>query len=137
MSTDVKTVLSEVRVRTSEGEAFFFTPPNGSKKSVQLGNGIPNKWLKIPAGTEFQLCAKFNKTDTFMVALLTVGNAPIGIVLRRMSYAKLLESTNAVVVTAEPATSEIVPEQIGAIVDGEQELAQDSEAEGTKEEVAA
>ena len=115
------TTLSACRVRTSEGEACFLAPAKNSKsKPTILHNDKPKVWVKLPIGTKFQLCAKFEKTDTFMVQVEIADGkggheAPIGIILRRMSYVNLVGGLKeAPVVVEEPkvqaAAATITPE---------------------------
>ena len=87
--------VSDCRVKTSAGEASFFFLSEG--RILELDNQLGGKWLNIPAGSTVTLCASYDKTDTFMLALTSrVGeNGPRmmnGIVLRKMAWAKLQAS---------------------------------------------
>lgn len=140
----IYTIISEARVRTSEGEACFLAPAKNSKsKPTVLHNDKPKVWVKLPVGTKFQLCAKFEKTDTFLLSVEIADGkggheAPIGIVLRRMSYQNLLgglvEKAAPVVEETKVQTTAITPE---APVTDDNEITADSIADdGAGEEQA-
>lgn len=61
------TLTDAVRVRTSSGEAMFTIP--GTGVVLEADQQFAGKWITLPEGSEVLLCAKFEKTDTFMLAV--------------------------------------------------------------------
>lgn len=99
---------SDVRVRVagSDGDCMFLA---GGK--IYDNEKYDGKWHKFPEGTQFELAAIVDKTDTYLVLakekITTVskdeeGNEKTstktevnGVFLRRMSYEKLLSAASA------------------------------------------
>ena len=120
---------SEIRVRTSDGEASFFLPT--SKGLVELDNdAMGGKWVKIPAGSLVTLVARYEKTDTYLVALTQIKDgAPNiqGVALRRMSWNNVVAGSELVVakpIVEEEEEVEAEPEVDSAPTDEEQQEAE-------------
>ena len=123
---------AETRVRTSDGEASFVLA-RPRKGNLELGNDYPGQWLKLPAETVIEPVATYSETDTFMLAVTIPGEKdPKGLILRKMSYEKILankaeitpkapKAPKAKVGTAEPA------EAVVANDDQRDEVATDGE----------
>jgi hypothetical protein len=90
-------VLQEdCRIRVASGDAVFH-----DAEGRQLENNVPGRWITIPRGSTVLLCSKFEATDTFCVAILLAAErggqhgAPVGAVLRKLSWEKLQASAGA------------------------------------------
>lgn len=90
---------SEIRVRTSDGEASFFLPT--SKGLVELDNdALGGKWVRLPAGTLVTLVARYEKTDTYLAAITSIKDSAVniqGVALRRMSWNNIVNGSELVV----------------------------------------
>jgi hypothetical protein len=95
------TTLAPVRVRTSSGDAAFFIP--NSSTMLEADPQFAGKWITLGEGVEVTLCAKFEKTDTFMLAVTTpafededtgdkIPAITNGIVLRRRAFEALVDA---------------------------------------------
>jgi len=99
--------VSDCRVKTSAGEASFFFLSEG--RILELDNQLGGRWLKIPEGSTVTLCASYDKTDTFMLAVTmrrTQDGPRVmnGIVLRKMAWANLR--------AVAPQTDEVIEDVI-------------------------
>lgn len=95
------TLTSDVSVRTSSGEAAFYIP--NSDVLLEADPQLAGRKVTLTEGTEITLCAKFEKTDTFMLAVTTPAHCDPetgdripsmlnGVVLRRASWEKVLKA---------------------------------------------
>ena len=87
--------VSDTRVKTSAGEAQFFLLDGD--RVLGLDNQLGGQWLNIPAGSRVTLCASYDKTDTFMLAVTMRRDQDSprvlnGIVLRKMAWTNLQAS---------------------------------------------
>jgi hypothetical protein len=98
--TNVNTLAltATTRVRTSEGNAFFFIP--GTETALTAHEDYSGKWLHLPEGTEIKLCAVYEKTDTYMCAVTfpahvddevgdRIPSMTVGMVFRQKTWDKL------------------------------------------------
>lgn len=103
---------SEIRVRTSDGQASFFLPTRNGL--VELDNdALGGKWVKIAAGSHVTLVASYEKTDTYLAALTTIKDgAPHiqGVALRRMSWNNIVNGSEIVVAKPAVVVEEEEPE---------------------------
>lgn len=93
------TLANPVRVTTASGEAQFMDPVSGAL----LENSYKKQGLDLVEGATVTLAAKFEKTDTFLVAYTVPAHSDsetgdripalmTGLVLRRASWNKVLKA---------------------------------------------
>lgn len=109
------TIAEAVKVRASSGDAAF--PNIFAPGSPAIENDFDAEWVTFDAGTQFGLIASIDKTDTFIVAVEGEDDegklgmfAARGLILRRMSFEKLVKASAVDAGDVEDAPSVPQPE---------------------------